>query len=92
MTHHCAAVFETATQRARSNSVQASGAPEPSEWPRGFGVRWLAGNEADTALDGLGRSEAKAVCLHTSERTIDFGTVLDAVDADELLGWINPVE
>jgi len=40
-------------------------APEPSELPQGFGVRWLAGNGADTALDGLRRVEAKAVCALT---------------------------
>ena len=37
----------------------------PSELPRGFGVRWLAGNGADTALEGLRRVEAKAVCALT---------------------------
>jgi hypothetical protein len=35
------------------------------ELPRGFGVRWLAGNGADTALAGLRRVEAKAVCALT---------------------------
>src|ERR1035441_8404048 len=50
---------------------------EPSELPRGFGVRWLpvlrsgtaeggAGNGADTALDGLRWTKAKAVCPHPS--------------------------
>src|ERR1017187_5579457 len=34
---------------------------EPAEVPRGFGVRWLAGNGADTALDGLRWTKAKAV-------------------------------
>src|ERR1039457_2415079 len=33
--------------------------------PRGFGVRWLAGNGADTVLDGLGRTDRKAVCALT---------------------------
>ena len=28
-------------------------------------MRWLAGNGADTALDGLRRVEAKAVCALT---------------------------
>ena len=36
--------------------------PEPSEMPRGFGVRWLAWNGADTALVCLRRTGAKAVC------------------------------
>ena len=40
-------------------------APEPSELPRGLGVRWLAGNGADTALEGARRAEAKAVCALT---------------------------
>jgi len=65
MTRHCAVVLEAATKPVRSNGVQASRAPEPSELPRGFGVRWLVGNGADTALDGLGRTEAKAVCALT---------------------------
>ena len=40
-------------------------APESSELPRGLGVRWLAGNGADTALEGARRAEAKAVCALT---------------------------
>jgi len=35
---------------------------EPFESPRGFGVRWLAGNGADTALGDLRATGAKAVC------------------------------
>ena len=34
-------------------------APEPSELPRGFGVRWLVGNRADTALEGCPSSKGK---------------------------------
>jgi hypothetical protein len=47
------------------NLPRRTPAPEPSELPRGFGVRWLAGNRADTALDGLRKAEAKAVCALT---------------------------
>jgi hypothetical protein len=36
-----------------------------TELPRGFGVRWLVGNGADTALEGRRRAEAKAVCALT---------------------------
>src|SRR5688572_15728559 len=35
---------------------------EPPESPQGFGVRWLAGNGADTALEFMARVQAKAVC------------------------------
>src|SRR5438477_1860403 len=38
---------------------------EPPESPRGCGVRWLAGNGADTALADGRRTEAKAVCALT---------------------------
>src|SRR5512145_684353 len=34
----------------------------PPESPQGFGVRWLAGNGADTALEFRARVQAKAVC------------------------------
>ncbi len=34
-------------------------APEPSELPRGFGVRWLVENRADTALEGRPSSKGK---------------------------------
>jgi hypothetical protein len=51
-------------RRAEDRSGPCS-VPEPSELPRGFGVRWLAGNGADTALAGLRRVEAKAVCALT---------------------------
>ena len=34
----------------------------PPESPQGFGVRWLAGNGADTALEFMARVQAKAVC------------------------------
>jgi hypothetical protein len=44
-------------------------AREPSELPRGLGVRWLAGNGADTALDGVRRVAAKAVCALTPPPT-----------------------
>jgi hypothetical protein len=40
-------------------------ASEPAVLPRGFGVRWLAGNGADTALDSLQRVEPKAACALT---------------------------
>ena len=39
--------------------------PEPSDSPRGFGVRWLAGNGADTALGWLATLPVKAVCALT---------------------------
>jgi protein ImuB len=38
---------------------------EPSESPRGLGVRWLAGNGADTAFAHGSSSESKAVCALT---------------------------
>jgi hypothetical protein len=47
-------------------SVLRIPAPRPPELGlRGFGVRWLAGNGADTALAGPQRPEAKAMCALT---------------------------
>jgi hypothetical protein len=47
------------------NLPRRAPAAAPSELPRGFGVRWLAGNRADTALEGPRRAEGKAVCALT---------------------------
>ncbi len=55
--------------------------PEPSVVPQGLGVRWLAGNGADTALDSLqreGRGES-GVCPHPSPTALqDTGAPAEA--------------
>src|SRR5688572_11671724 len=47
---------------SHARSTYRGGFHEPPESPQGFGVRWLAGNGTDTALEFKAPVRAKAVC------------------------------
>ena len=67
--------------------------------PRGFGVRWLAGNGADTALDFLPTTRAKAACALTphppQSKSLASGALPEhvnyAVKSSYLLGFLESV-
>ena len=70
---------------------------EPSESPQGFGVRWLAGNGADTALEFMARVQSQAACAlaphpphsKTLARVDACATTSDAAWISNQRGWMT---
>lgn len=65
-----------------------------SECPRGFGVRWLAGNGADTAFGGSLMAGTKAVCALTprppQSKTLARVSGIPVVQKHHALCWESP--